>query len=229
MTNPIGLIDDAVRRYATQMTTIIFIPCCTIVFRSIFCAFDSACNSSIAELLLALLAAVAFLALAILYSAFSFDNDGEQSKRFALSRSATRVEMLCLAVQAFISASFQIPLLRDSHLILGIIYTVSTTVMAGLYTWYLPYLNRRIMTLRVIIAWMHAWSGVSLMLCVLMNDTTDQTAPILLFLSAPLVGVLAVVAMSARRIHVSQKPVNAISDPHEVCLELAQLICKYDT
>jgi len=207
-----------------QAGTILFIPCVSITLRSLFCGFDTHCHGGMAEQALGLSAAAAFLAMTLCYSAFLFDNDGQQAWRFSLSRSPARVEILSLAIQAAVTACFHIATLKSSHLALALLYTIGTLAIAALYTWYLPYLNQRIMTLRVVISWIHAWAGVSLMLCVLMDDRNDRTGPLLLYLSAPLVGVLAVVSMSSRRMAVSQKDLEDLSDAYEVrCLLSASL------
>jgi len=182
----------------------------------VICEITATCASAGVNAIAGSLGSAAFLMLTLCLGGLTFDLDGQQSSRYALARAHSRWEVLNLILQAGLMLLFRLHHVIQSPLLLAVAFTAVQVTMAAVHTWYQPFLVRSIQVTRTVLAWLLAWIGVCLLMTTVLDDQTDRSGAVLLFLATPPLILLAVFVMSSRQAQLLRKDVHTLSDVYEV-------------
>ena len=99
---------------------------------------------------------------------------------------------------------------------LAALFLAANAAIAAMYTWYLPYSNISIQSLRTACSWLLTWLGLCLVITVLLDDEDDRTGVLMLYTSCPLLVILSFVAVTHRKQRLLARPLTEFNSSYEV-------------
>mgnify|MGYP000647161733 CR=1 FL=1 len=138
----------------------------------------------------------------------------------AFARSHSRVELVYLTLRGLLIIVYSV-ITHDNpttRWALCGLYGGITVCLAGLYTYYLPYLQRRVLQTRIAAFWLCAWGGVALVITLLYDSVDEPAGGILLLFGAPMAVAIAVFTTAWRKSQVENMNIDAVLASKDVLL-----------
>ena len=174
--------------------------------------------------------------------------NAEASRTDVLARPHARAELICTTIAIIIAIPIPIPIPSSSpsprclpdlivrsililtfstvdtqdsnnHLEIALILVVTSLASLAAYVFFAPYYSMRFVLFRVGLLAVWAWANVGLVMTILINEPQDSGVVLMVLIGSPLVALLSVMTMNARRMNVINTPVQNLRTAYEVELK----------